>query len=717
MLRKFVKSHAPVIAGVVSLVLWLLATALMPTTWRDALRENAFDVVLAADQLVREVTDDHVAERVIVVDIDRRSIEALGAWPWPRDTMARLVEAVAAAEPAAIAVDILFAEVDSRSPAALARRLSMLTGRADLSALADELPDGDKRLATALKSAPSVLGFVLDPDQIKIIPAAPIVTRGPMPLRELWRSAGAIGPASELGQAVQGMGALSLPGDADGLVRRVPLLVGAADTLLPGLALETVRVKEHAFAYLIEADTRILKVGELVFPLPPNGLLRLVPALADQRSTRTISAVDFIEGRVDTGSVNGAVTLIGSSAPELGGLRHAPFDSLKPSVQIQAEAIAQVLSGRVPRPLDRATLIEPLFLIAIGVLAIWAGAALAPLVGIMVVLSTVALSWAAAVGLSIFSDRLVDPLTWSSAAILMFSATSVTDFTRTRRREARVRRRFEQHLAPAVVRRIVEEPGLMKLMGERREVTAFFTDIESFTAMTHRAEPERLVAVLDGYFEGAAAIIIEHGGMIDKIVGDAIHALFNAPIDLNDHPRRAIDCAIALREWAEVYRRRAEPAALGFGRTRIGIETGPAVVGDVGIGAKLDYTAHGDAVNAAARLEAANKDLGSTICVGPEAASRCDPALFRPLGTIAVRGREDDALAVFEPWPAASSPVWRESYLQAFAAIATDCRLAIELFERLAIERSNDPVLRRMTERLAVGGNLAPKTHRQQLSH
>src|SRR5205085_4763659 len=142
-------------------------------------------------------------------------------------------------------------------------------------------------------------------------------------------------------------------------------------------------------------------------------------------------------------------------------------------------------------------------------------------------------------------------------------------------------------------------------------------------------------------------------------VGDAIHALFNAPLDLDNHARRAVECATALREWAAAYRRRAGPAGIGFGRTRIGIETGPAVVGDVGIRAKLDYTAHGDAVNAAARLEAANKELRSTICVGPQTAARCDAVLLRPLGTIAVRGR-DDKFTVYEPWPTDTTAIWRE---------------------------------------------------------
>ena len=265
--------------------------------------------------------------------------------------------------------------------------------------------------------------------------------------------------------------------------------------------------------------------------------------------------------------------------------------------------------------------------------------------------------------------------------------------------EALLRRRFEQHLAPAVVRRIVEHPELMKLSGERREVTALFTDIEGFTALTHRADPEQLIAVLDEYFEEAAAIIVGHGGMVDKIVGDAIHALFNAPIDLPDHPLRAVECATALSEWAKDYRSRAAPAVIGLGRTRIGLETGPVVVGDVGIRTKLDYTAHGDAINTAARLEAANKDLGSTICVGATAAMLCGRMLFRPLGMIVVRGREE-ALAVFEPWPKDVTQSWRDRYLGAFCSIDQDPLAAATLFDQLATERPDDPVARLMAIRI-----------------
>jgi adenylate cyclase len=249
---------------------------------------------------------------------------------------------------------------------------------------------------------------------------------------------------------------------------------------------------------------------------------------------------------------------------------------------------------------------------------------------------------------SIFSDGMTAHPVATIADTAVFVAATLISLAVSRHREARVRLRFEQHLAPAVVRGIFERPGMLKLTGERREVTALFTDVEGFTATMHRADPAVLVNTLDNYFEGMATIIIEHGGMIDKIVGDAVHALFNAPNDLRDHPQKAISCAIALCSWSEVFRHCPEVAKIGFGRTRIGLETGLAIVGDVGIRARLDYTAHGDAVNTAARLEAANKQFGSSICIGPVAASRCGDASLRPLGKIVVRGR-DDAIMVFEP--------------------------------------------------------------------
>jgi adenylate cyclase len=696
----FVTRRAPAIAGIATFAVALAAMLLIPSEWREILRDNAFDVVLAADRHLHRTRGE--TTRIVVVDIDRRSIEAVGVWPWPRETVAKLVVAVAAAQPAAIALDILFHEADSRSPAALARQLGYMIARPDIVALADDLVDGDKRLADALAPAPAVLGFLLDPEPSQSLPGAPIVTTGPLPIRQLWRTAGAVAPPPSLLAAVDGIGTLSLPGEADGTVRRVPLLVGAADVILPGLALEAVRLARHASAYVVQPEARTLATGDLSIVLPQDALLRLLPVHARVHSARTISAVDVLQGSAPSTRLAGAIALIGGSAPELGGLRQTVTDPLTPSVQIQADAIAQILARRVPRSFDSANVVELLLSCLFAILAVAAGVVLSPLIGVMFTLFAIWLVWAVALVLLVLTDRLLDPLTPSVFAALAFVVTSGVSYSQTRRREALVRRRFEQHLAPAVVSRIVQNPSLVKLGGERREVTSLFTDIEGFTTMTQHADPERLVAVLDSYLEGIATIVIEHGGMVDKIVGDGIHALFNVPVDLDGHAGRAVACAVAIRNWSSEYRGRAEPAALRFGRTRVGVETGSAVVGDVGIKAKLDYTAHGDAVNVTARLEAANKELGSAICVGPTAAQRCDPALLRPLGTITVRGREG-ALAVFEPWPEDVPAPWRERYLAACALIDVDRERAIALFTELAAERPHDPVPRRMAERLRAG--------------
>ena len=702
MLSQAGKTHSGLVAGVLALALFLAAAFLIPKEWRSTLREKAFDVVLAADQQIRRLQPRETSKQenakgapVVVVDIDRRSLDALGPWPWPRETMARLVEAVASGKPSVIGIDILFTQPDNRSPAALARQLGSLTGKPDISALATDLPDGDKQLAAVIRSVPVVLGFVLDADKDNAVPGVPVLARRPIVLDEIWRTTGGIGPMTPLVEATKGLGALSLPGDADGKIRRVPLLVGAGDTTRPGFALEAVRLFQRSPSYSVDSGPQRIIVGDIEVPLPSDGLLRLVRADASKNEARTISAADIVNTATERARLAGAIVLVGGSAPELGGLRETPNDSLAPSVEIQADAVRQIFARRAPQAVP----IGFALTLVMGLIAIVAASALSPVLGALVGLAALAAIWSGAIVASLVGDRLIDPVMPSIGGLFVFMTSSVSSYALVSRREAHIRSRFEQHLAPAVVKRIAENPGLLKLSGEKREITALFTDIENFTAMTHRAGPEQLVSVLDEYIEGMAAIVMKHGGMVDKIVGDSVHAFFNAPLDLSNHPQHAITCAQEMRIWAKGFQCRTGPSQIGFGRTRIGIETGVAIVGDIGIRSKLDYTAHGDSINSAARLEALNKRYGSTICVGPFAASQCTSTPFRPLGVTSLRGL-DVPVEVFEPWPPETTSNWRDRYLSAYRSIESDKNDAARVFEELAAECPDDPVPRLLAAEL-----------------
>ncbi|QRG06622.1 adenylate/guanylate cyclase domain-containing protein [Xanthobacter dioxanivorans] len=625
----------------------VLLAALAVWAWdgfglRGALRETAIDAVLA-------LAPPKPAPLLTVVDIDSDTLARYGDWPWNRAQMARLVAQVAGGEPAAVAIDILFAGPDRHSPAAAARRIAAETGRADIADLVPSLPDGDALLAVALARRPVALGAVLEtvptPDFEPLTPV--LASTAPAPT-ELWRTAGASGPPPMLRNAAQGLGIIAIAPDGDGVVRRVPLLALAGDAPVPGLAVEAVRLAEGAGALILDGAQNVLRIGGRVVPLGTDGQLRLGPALPAAWAARTVPAHRLLSGSADAASLSGRVVLIGSSAVEVGALRRTAGNPAAPSLQIQADAAAALLAGDVAHRPGWLAQGETAGALLLGLAALAAVAALRPLGGLCAGLGAGLLWMAAAVALVLARGLLVDPLGPPVVGAVTLAVALAMGFIETEWRERRLRSRFEQHLAPAVVARIAADPSALKLRGELRVITALFTDVEGFTSMTERAQPEALVAVLDRYFDRLSEVVVAHGGMADRFVGDAMLAFFNMPLDLPDHAGRALACALALRAETEKLRREPAFAALGFGRTRIGMETGPAVVGDVGGRRKLDYTAHGMAVSMAARLEAANKDLGTSICIGPGAAALLPPGAARSIGPIAVRGRAAK-LEVFIP--------------------------------------------------------------------
>ena len=678
----------PVIVPLLALVAVFAAAAATPGY--ETLKDRAEDLLLG---LRRPAPADLP---VVVVDIDRAALAEFGPWPWSRDRLAAVVDLIAAAGPKALGLDILMDGADERSPAALARALARASGRPEIAAMASSLVDGDLALIGALRRGPSVLGLALDPEGMGNAPPAPAVLVGGDPdLAGIWHAPGAIGPTPAIAAAASGFGIMALPGDNDGRIRHAPLLVSAAGQLRPGLAVELVRLATDSGAYVVDGDQRQLRVGESQFALTSDGMLRLRPSEEARHRDRAISVIDVVRDEAARARLGGAIVLLGTSAPEIGGLRAASSGDLVPSVQIQADAVAQMLAGDQPHHPDWLGVLELLALVATAAAAALAANGQPPLRAAWVTAALV-LGWFLFTFAALdVRQLLVDPISVPIAAVAAYALFSFLAASRTRVREAAIRRRFEQQLPAAVVRRLLDAPELLKLEGEARLVTALFTDIEGFTSMTERAGPRRLVQMLDRYFEGVVHIVIEHGGMVEKIVGDGLHAIFNAPLDLDDHAGKALECARAIVAFSDRFRAEGDPAALGFGRTRIGIETGEVVVGDVGGGRHLDYTAHGDAMNTAARLEAANKELGSTICIGPGAAARLDHALLRPLGRLDVRGRSEP-LAVFEPWPARMSHADRQAFIAAWRLAEIDRPAAMASLQALAARYPQDKALARL---------------------
>jgi adenylate cyclase len=599
----------PTLAGTLVFLIVLTAWVLAPDSFRNMPRERLLDRVLPS--LLHRGPG---SQDILIVDIDRNTLSAGGAWPWPRVQLAHLVEVVASGHPTVIALDLFLAGRDRWTP------------------------DGDKQLADALAGAPSVLGFVLETRKLgDSLPITPILSRQTVSLPGLWRAPGIGVPVAPLVDAAAGFGALAMAADPDGPIRRVPLLVAADGVVRPGLAVETVLVAGDGATLVIQPGGT-LQIADHAVPLGGDAQLRL-PGPPRDWSDHTISAAALLNGSIPLGSFHGKIILIGGSAPELGGLRESAASLTTPSVWLQAEAIATMLGDAIAVRPYSATQVELAATLALGSLALLLSIWLVPSLATgLTLLLCAAWSGAALTAIGRF-HMLIDPLGPPAVALIGFVVAMLCRFARDEWRARMLRLSFEQHLAPDVVRRIAADPGAIRLRGEMREITALFTDIEGFTSLTERAAPTDLVALLDTYFEVTTRIITNHGGMIDKIVGDAIHAIFNAPFTLKHHPRRAVESALAVLNASETIRGSPLGQQLQLGRTRVGIETGPAIVGDVGGGRKLDYTAHGDAMNAAARLEAANKEFGSSICIGPGTAAHLDTATLRPIGTFVPRGQ------------------------------------------------------------------------------
>ncbi|MEM8853022.1 MAG: adenylate/guanylate cyclase domain-containing protein, partial [Pseudomonadota bacterium] len=415
-------------------------------------------------------------------------------------------------------------------------------------------------------------------------------------------------------------GRAALPRDeADGMVRHLP----AADGTPPfSLALTTAAGKSDAMP-----RGRIL-YADGAFPTYSAKLVQHLPEA-------------WFKGKI---------VLIGNTLPQVDRHR-TPRIAIEgadrgeiPGVTLHAHIVSQLLSGLSRQP-------PPVWLIALSaLLAAMAGAALRPLAP----LSSAAVGIAALLGYGAFCAAVVTltpqlpPLATPPLAFVLAAAGTLGQrWRRDRRERIRVKGMFGRYVSPRVVQNLIETEADPVLGGERREVTHIFTDLEGFTSLAETLEPERTAELLNSYLDGIVSLVHDAEGTVDKLVGDAVVAFFGAPDVQADHAERAVACARAIAVFADKERTRRRDEGVPLGRTRVGVHTGIAVVGNFGGNRLFDYTAVGDTVNVAARLESANRAVGTTVLISAATRERASGA-FRPVGRVLVKGRREPVMC-YEP--------------------------------------------------------------------
>ncbi|HXL99634.1 MAG TPA: adenylate/guanylate cyclase domain-containing protein [Rhizomicrobium sp.] len=403
----------------------------------------------------------------------------------------------------------------------------------------------------------------------------------------------------------------------------------------------------------------------------------------------------------------GKVVLIGSHY-SLEDLHRTPFSAISdevgslPGIVIDAHAVSQILDHR-PSPLVRmrVNLAIALLLAAIGGALGVLNFHLLP--RIFAALVVAAALWAAGAALFHYGQVMIGLVAPSLALVMSFSAADSLSGLDARRQRQFIQGAFARYVSPKVVEQLIADPDRMSLQGERRVMTYMFTDIANFTTMSEGMDSRDLARVLNAYLDATTEVVLRHEGMVDKFIGDAIFAIFNAPVDLPEHAERAVRCALALDEAAEAFRVKQNAEKIPMGITRIGIHTGPAVIGNFGSSTRFNYTAQGDSVNVASRLEALNKHFGTRISASGATRELCKTITFRPIASVVLKGKTAP-IEVWEPLrDGEKSDEFLQRYKEAFDTLTQEPAEALPLFETLAAQAPGDPCVKLHVERLRRG--------------
>jgi adenylate cyclase len=584
------------------------------------------------------------ADHITLILLDQNSLdwgqqENGLSWPWPREVYAAVIEFCKRQGTRSLAMDVLFTEPsaygvsDDAALAAAAAEFGSVAGAVALS------PDAGSASAWPMN--------VLEP-AFPVIPAnnthngLPIFSRAAFPI-------------PELSKAMAVLCNTRMNPDADGIYRKAMLAAMFDGRLMPSLGLGAYLAAHPSTAVRIGADS--LAVGDRTIPISPSGeaILRFSGPAGTYRS---FSAAAVIQSELrlragdpptidDPGAFRDKYVFFGFSAPGLFDLRPTPVDGITPGVEIQAAILENLLSGNFMRRCPTSLWLTVTFVLAAA--AGMAGSIFSSAAG-FVLISILSIAIPVLSALGGYAGGWALPLVPPEVAVVsVLFLVYMINYATEGRQKRFIQGAFKQYLSPAVIDELILHPERLRLGGERRVLSIFFSDLEGFTALSEKLEPEELTALLNEYLSAMTDIIHEESGTVDKFEGDAIIAFWNAPLEVSDHPlrvvRTALRCQARLAELNPHFQKRVGREL----RMRIGIHTGSAVVGNMGSTRRFDYTMLGDAVNLASRLEGANKAFGTYTMISEGTLDGIGPAFpVREIARLAVVGRKEP-ITVFEP--------------------------------------------------------------------
>jgi len=618
--------------GLARAVCVVLLFALVPLRVADPrpveeLRLRTFDLF----QVLRP--REQTARPVVIVDIDEASLKEIGQWPWPRTIVADLVTRLTALGAVAIGFDAVFPEPDRTSPNLLASTLR------DLDDATRErlrgLPSNDEVLAGALRKSRVVLGESVSdrpaagpaieasgygvvtakgaPDARSFLVFYPTLVRN-LPILE---------------QAAAGRGIFTQVEEHDGIVRRAPVIMNAQNAFVPSLSLEMLRVATNSNSPLIRSDSNgIQSVNASRFRLPTDEHGRLWVHFNHTDPHRYVSAKDVLQGSVPPERVRGKLILIGTSAIGLSDNKTTPLDPVVPGVEIHAQIIESILTNALLSAPSWAIGAEVIAAVVFGLAIIIAApllpAAVVIAVGATLILGLIGLSWFFFAEHNLLLD-FTYPLisTWLIYLVLTF-----VNYLREQRERQQIRSAFGFYLSPPLVEQLAKSPEKLVLGGEERRMTILFSDVRGFTTISehYKDDPQGLTHLMNRFLTPLTNAIIERKGTIDKYIGDAIMAFWNAPLDDKEHEANACDAALEMQARAEALNVELKREADSNGgvymplRIGIGLNSGPCVVGNMGSDFRFNYSVLGDTVNLASRLESRTKDYRLPLVIGARTA-------------------------------------------------------------------------------------------------